>query len=92
MGKPDGGKKRVKVKDENMGHSWLTVYPCKKCGQYPVWGACFLICPSYCKDSETEYNVPNGNAVRDWNRKMKPGRKNNGKSKSNSTNRKAKEN
>ena len=39
---------------------------CKKCGVKPEWGAAYLICPKCA--GESDYNVPNGNAVRTWNK------------------------
>jgi len=56
-----------------------TVYPCKICGEYPVWGAVwgafFLCCPNHvdhhCESCESDYNEPKGHAVRDWNKKNK---------------------
>jgi len=44
------------------------VYPCVKCGELPVWGSGFLLCPNNCY--ETLYNRPNGSSVREWNKKM----------------------
>lgn len=42
------------------------VYPCKQCGKLPVWGAFYLVCLGC--GQESEYNEPNGNAVRTWNK------------------------
>jgi hypothetical protein len=39
---------------------------CRVCGIKPVWGAAFLLCLRC--GQESDYNWPNGTAVRHWNR------------------------
>jgi hypothetical protein len=63
-------EKNVKKKTIMLEECRITVFPCKKCGQYPVWGAGYLICPKDCYESEC--NRPNGTVVRDWNKHNKP--------------------
>ena len=58
----------VKKKIKGVG----TVYPCKKCGMYPIWGSGFLLCPNDCY--ETAGNEPNGSSVREWNKVNTPNR------------------
>lgn len=46
------------------------VFPCRKCGSYPHWGAFFIQCPNLC--FETDYNDPPGHSVKHWNKHNDP--------------------
>lgn len=46
------------------------VYPCRVCGEYPIWGAGFLLCPKGCFESDMNYF--RGVAVRSWNKENQP--------------------
>ena len=68
MAKKQPVKKRIRDAGVTM-----TVWPCKRCGRYPVWGSAFLLCPK--RDVacfETGYDDPKGSAVREWNLHNKP--------------------
>jgi len=62
---------RVKKRIRDAG-TVITVWPCKRCGRYPVWGTCYLVCPKEIACFETCYDDPRGASVREWNRHNKP--------------------
>jgi hypothetical protein len=57
---------QTKAKIDNGDGTRSMTYPCKKCKKLPEWGAAFLVCPSGCY--ETDYNIPLGASVREWNK------------------------